>query len=291
MLEPHSMEGSSGVELAETDGVRGGAGAATDAAPTVLGAWEGLRVVRFRSGPLELPERHLPHHLVTLNLGAATTCESNFERRGWQTHATPRDGIGVFPAHVRFAARTQHPIDALTIEIRAGDGAPLRPVVGAQDPAAAHMILALAEEARLGGARSGSLVAESLATALLAHLGRRGDRLRPAGGAVLANGRLRRVLDHVAAHLEAPLSLRELAHLAEMDVFRFVRAFKQATGVPPHRYLMQARVDRAKALLADGRLSISDVALRTGFGTPSHFSTVFRRMTSQSPRAYRGALP
>ena len=131
--------------------------------------------------------------------------------------------------------------------------------------------------------------AESLATALVARLLWRRAEARPPAQrrAALSRPRLDRVLDYISEHLAHGLSLRDLAALVDMDVFGFVRAFKQSTGLPPHQYLLRARVQRAKALLRDGRLSISDVALATGFATPSHFATTFRRLTRATPRAWR----
>jgi AraC family transcriptional regulator len=99
------------------------------------------------------------------------------------------------------------------------------------------------------------------------------------------------VLDYVASHLDGPLTLRRLAELTGMDLFRFVRAFKQSTGASPHRYVLEARIAHAKELLRDRTLSITEVALRTGFATPSHFSVTFRRMARTTPRAYREELP
>jgi hypothetical protein len=64
----------------------------------------------------------------------------------------------------------------------------------------------------------------------------------------------------------------------------------QTVGLSPHRYVLRARIDRAKALLGDTRRSVSEVAPATGFATPSHFATTFRRVTGATPRAYRGSL-
>ena len=101
---------------------------------------------------------------------------------------------------------------------------------------------------------------------------------------------LGRVLEFVARHLDKPLSLERLAAVAGMDLFRFARAFKQSTGSSPHRYLLEARITRAKELLRDRTISITEIALRTGFATPSHFSVTFRRITSLAPRAFRDGV-
>jgi AraC family transcriptional regulator len=256
-------------------------------------------LLQVEFAPGEVPEGHLLSHVVTLNLGAEAVLDSNFEGRGWEAHRTPHHGVGVFPALVPYAARGHHARETLLVEIAPDfasavlGGFPgtseLRPVVGAKDPFAEHVILALAEEARTGSA-SGAIRAQSLGTALVTHLVDRDAGPHPVHVAALPSPKLRRVLDYVSAHLDARLTLRTLAGLAQMDLFRFVRAFKQSTGLSPHRYLVEARIDRAKELLRDPSLTITEIALRTGFATPSHFSVTFRRIADATPRAYRDEI-
>jgi AraC family transcriptional regulator len=262
-------------------------------------AWDGLRVMEVHAGAREVPEQVLASTVVSLNLGAPFACESTVDGGRWERHQTPHHGVSVYPSSARIAGRSLGPTSQVVLEISPGflstaaaaaaPGAPpLRTSIGARDPFVAHVLLALAAEAG-SPAGGGSMAAEALGAVLVAHLfgGAPGAHRTTAA---LGGARLRRVVEHVCEHLGGPLSLRALAGVAGMDVFRFVRAFKQATGLPPHRYVLLARIERAKALLADPELTISDVALRAGFATPSHFSTVFRRVTSATPRDYRAAL-
>ena len=101
---------------------------------------------------------------------------------------------------------------------------------------------------------------------------------------------LAEVLDYIDQNIDGRLTLPKLAEVARLSVFAFVRSFKTSTGLPPHRYILRRRVDRAKVLLSDAALSIADVALRCGFGDQSAFTTTFRRLTSQTPSAYRDTL-
>ena len=94
----------------------------------------------------------------------------------------------------------------------------------------------------------------------------------------------------LAAKVEMDLTLQALADVLGMNVYRFIHAFKQSTGVPPHRYVMHRRIERSKSLLADRGLPITDVALRAGFASQSHFSTAFRRLTNITPGRYRQGL-
>jgi AraC family transcriptional regulator len=95
------------------------------------------------------------------------------------------------------------------------------------------------------------------------------------------------VLAYIDARLDQPLSLRAMAGEAHLSVFHFARRFKQATGASPHQYLIQARLERAQALLRAGELSVAAVAHETGFSSQSHFTDFFRRRIGCSPRQFR----
>ena len=107
---------------------------------------------------------------------------------------------------------------------------------------------------------------------------------------VLPLARLRRVTDYIQDHLGEDLRLAQLGSVAYMSPYHFARLFQHSTGLPPHRYVMRTRIDRAITLLASRDLPIASVARLVGFRTPSHFSTVFRRLTGTTPGAYRAAL-
>jgi AraC family transcriptional regulator len=72
-----------------------------------------------------------------------------------------------------------------------------------------------------------------------------------------------------------------------MSPYHFARMFKQATGQPPHLYVVMQRVSHAKGLLQDTELPLLEVAELAGFRTQGHFTGVFRRYTGQTPRAFR----
>ena len=103
----------------------------------------------------------------------------------------------------------------------------------------------------------------------------------------LTPARLRRVLDHIAAHLSGDTSLQRLAELAGLSPSHFALAFRQSTGLPPHRYVLQQRVERAKELLTDPQLSLAQVGYAAGFASQAHFTTVFRKLVGITPAAYR----
>jgi AraC family transcriptional regulator len=85
-------------------------------------------------------------------------------------------------------------------------------------------------------------------------------------------------------------SLSQLAACAGLSQTHFCRAFKQSTGVPPHRYILNRRIAHAKNLMANPALSLTEIALDSGFGSSSQFATMFRRIDGRSPSEFRRSL-
>ncbi|MCW8274660.1 AraC family transcriptional regulator [Pseudomonas sp. PCH199] len=90
------------------------------------------------------------------------------------------------------------------------------------------------------------------------------------------------------AKLAAPPSLEELATAVNLSPFHFARVFRRATGMPPHTWLMQQRIARARALLKGGCLPL-EVATQLGFADQSHLSRQFKQVYGVGPGAYRNA--
>jgi AraC family transcriptional regulator len=103
----------------------------------------------------------------------------------------------------------------------------------------------------------------------------------------LAPWQLRRVLDHFDQNLAEGICLSELASLAGLSQAHFSRQFKISTGLPPHRYKLARRIERAKQLLLHGDLSIKEIALNCGFFDQGHLSKAFRRIVGFSPGAWQ----
>ena len=99
--------------------------------------------------------------------------------------------------------------------------------------------------------------------------------------------RLLRAKDRMdaASHEEWPVP--RLARVSGVSAAHFARSFKQAFGVPPHRYLLTRRIERATALLRDTELSITEIAFQTGWESLGTFGRTFRDVTGESPGAIR----
>jgi AraC family transcriptional regulator len=109
-------------------------------------------------------------------------------------------------------------------------------------------------------------------------------KARAQGG--LAAWRQQKIVDYIGEHLAAPIPLATLAQVVHLSPNYFCRAFKQSFGMPPQRYQIIQRIERAKTLLA-GHASVTDIGFTVGYSETSAFSTAFRRVTGLSPSAYR----
>jgi AraC family transcriptional regulator len=103
----------------------------------------------------------------------------------------------------------------------------------------------------------------------------------------LSPRRLQSALEYIEAHLCEDVSLEAIAAAANLSVFRFARGFCKATGQPPHQYVIGRRLERAKDLLRTTEESIGEVARRVGFGSQSHFTSMFSRRCGVPPKRYR----
>jgi AraC family transcriptional regulator len=108
---------------------------------------------------------------------------------------------------------------------------------------------------------------------------------QPSGG--LAAWQRRKAVAYIEEHLAEPISLEALARLVGLSACYFCRAFRQSLGMPPQRYQLSQRIERAKTLLAKRAASVTDVSLTVGYNDTSAFCTAFRRIAGLTPSAYR----
>jgi len=109
-------------------------------------------------------------------------------------------------------------------------------------------------------------------------------------GCRLSERKFRQVLSYVEDNLGQDISLREAAGVAGLSVSHFKTLFRESAGLPLHQYVIRRRVERAKRLLSEDNLPISQIALETGFSHQSHLAHHMRRVLGVPPRALRDAL-
>jgi AraC-like DNA-binding protein len=135
-----------------------------------------------------------------------------------------------------------------------------------------------------------AMFADCIALAFFAHVvraygGIAAEGRNARGG--LASWHLQRARDFITANLARDPSISEVANECGLSASYFCRAFKQATGVPPYRWLTKQRVERAKELLRDQHRELADIAQLCGFVDQSHFTRVFSKSEGYSPGRWR----
>jgi ribose 5-phosphate isomerase B len=99
--------------------------------------------------------------------------------------------------------------------------------------------------------------------------------------------RLARVVQHIRNNLDKPLAVGTLCAMVEMSQSHFSKMFKLSTGLAPHQFVLQERINRSKELLLQGNAKIVDIALGVGFENQAHFTTVFGNLVGMTPRQFQ----
>jgi AraC family transcriptional regulator of arabinose operon len=99
--------------------------------------------------------------------------------------------------------------------------------------------------------------------------------------------RIERATEYIRDHLQEPISINDLAKVAALSPSRLAHLFRERMSLTPMQFLELRRIERARQLLLTTNLQIKEIALRSGFSSPEHFSVRFRKATSQSPLAFR----
>ncbi|QYA15170.1 AraC family transcriptional regulator [Rhizobium sp. AB2/73] len=113
----------------------------------------------------------------------------------------------------------------------------------------------------------------------------RGTRPRKRSG--LATWQLRRAVDYIEENCTRAIRLEELAELTGLSQSHFSHAFKASTGLPPHQWQTQARLEKAKHLLLNSEMPLTTVAVETGFADQAHFTRVFRKNVGAAPASWK----
>jgi len=161
------------------------------------------------------------------------------------------------------------------------DRADLAPRLGVRDPLVDHVVRAIIADLE-APAPAGRIYGDSLATALTTRLLQNFSAVA-AGRQTLSKPQLRRLVDHVEAHLDADLTLEALAAVAGVSIPHLTTLFRRTMGQSVHGYVMERRIERARALLLARRMSIAQVALETGFAHQSHLARWMRRLLGVTP--------
>lgn len=162
---------------------------------------------------------------------------------------------------------------------------------GIDDPVVRHLLLSLLP-AMANPSHAHPLFLDHVALALSVHIahvyGGMNSQKGSFGGG-LAPWQEHRAMEILTSDLKQEISLGKVAEQCGLSARHFARAFRQSTGMPPHRWLLKHRVNRALALLPNEDLSLAEIATSCGFSDQSHFTRVFTAMVGLSPGGWRRA--
>jgi AraC family transcriptional regulator len=189
--------------------------------------------------------------------------------------------LKIAPPFVQQVAGDEYALDPARFELRENFGStdPELVTIGKQ------LLAGLEPEGEVG-----AMQVESLTIRLVLHL------LRHYCTASLSDGKpmthlsprkLQRALEYIDANLRDGISLADLAQALAMSPGHFAHAFRQTTGLPPHRFVLERRIERAKSLLRDTDMPITEIAQHIGCASHSHLSVMFHRKTGLTPRNFR----
>ncbi len=226
-------------------------------------------------------------HEAIARPGVAWICPAGVHESGVEIIGTMPESLHIFlpPSLVGESALANFDIDPARVQLAYAGGVP--------DP----MVLQIGQLFRGLLNRNleptDQLFLDGIQLALAAHLlgTYSSARWRPAERALtIGPKRLQRVLDFIEARIAAVISLDDLAAEACLSPFHFARRFRQATGLTPHRYVTERRIEAAKQKLQLAQSSLVEIALDTGFGSQANFNRVFRKMTGLTPGQYRAVV-
>jgi AraC family transcriptional regulator len=239
-----------------------------------------------------------PQLRFSFDVGQATAA---FQDNPARDVSCPPGSFGLLSPGMRMRVRHSTPLEILALTFapdalagRADLGADIAAIAGEPSiPMVDAGVRALATEARralIEEARPDRGYMAALGKAMLVRALQVMDRGVPGRvRAALSPFRLRRVVDHVEARLDSRITVQDLADLAQLSTAHFTRAFRQATGEAPHHFILSRRIARVRQLLRDPALDLTTVAIRAGFSSHAHMTSVFRRLTGVAPTAYRAA--
>lgn len=218
-----------------------------------------------------------------LNVAAGSVFVTGQDPLTWTRVRESTDALEIYPDRTLLAD--------LAAGLRSGSGAiEIEPASAARD-AVVLGIASVLRRAHLTGIPPSDLAASTLAHRLALHLLATycsvPVRCRTLEPGLLSPRAVDRVAQLIDAELHEPLSLERLAAVVALSPYHFARAFKASTGMPPHRFVTQRRMERAMTLLTTTRASVVEIAYAVGFSNVGHFRRVFRGHTGFSPGSVR----
>jgi len=264
--------------------------------------WDNLTIVYDRQPAIELPKTSLKQHCIGIltDIPVPMQTERIIDGRFLREENVQGDLI-IVPANTTHQAAWYSEGASLAIvidplmfsqaiyEVVDPDKIEILPQFATPDPFVYQIGVAL-KSALIKNGSTSRLYAESLMNTLIIHLlenysTTRKNSFEPIAG-TLPQYKLQQTIDYIQAYLDSDLSLNQLAKLVQMSPHYFSRLFKETTGFTPHQYVINCRIEKAKELLKQGKLSIAEIAKEVGFVDQSHLHRYFKRKVGITPKQF-----
>jgi AraC family transcriptional regulator len=265
--------------------------------------WQGIHVEYHRQPPNEGPEHYFQQHSIGLALNSARI-EGILNGKHYASEDRQGGEIFIGGAGTHFQLGTVEDSEFIAIAINPIDFdntvaestnsnlIEIIPHWQIYDPLIFGIAWGLKTELESGGL-NGTLYVDALKNALSMHILHRYCAQKPNLRGFdngLDSGKLQIVINYINDYLNRDLHLAELAKLVQISPYYFGRLFKQSTGITPHQYVTQCRIEKAKQLLKIADLSIAYISQQVGFHDQSHFSKTFCKIVGVTPKKYRDSL-
>ncbi|WP_150133069.1 AraC family transcriptional regulator [Acidisarcina polymorpha] len=266
-------------------------------------AVRGVLVEHHAVEPAEFPEREPQQHNFFMYTSPAVRAEiksPDFSGLRWIRPGA----LWVMPQGCRHEVRFEGPVEGIALAfepvrfdhlVESAGGKCSTAIVqslAASPPKIEHLMRALGHESQLPSTHD-HFGLECIATAIALALSQHARAIAIESsktGARLAPRQIRAVQSYVVENLDQRITLAELAGVAGLSSFHFLRAFKRSLGVTPGQYVLDLRMERARSLLMTSNLTVAEVGVRVGFDYSSHFTRAFRRAIGTAPSTFRNGF-
>jgi AraC family transcriptional regulator len=266
--------------------------------------WDHLSLSKWQGvAPQEALEPSLTRHLIVIHSTPGPV--KVYERGdGLNEEGIARPGdINLFSAGEMSYCRWENDLSFLRLELdpafvkrvaehaeiaASGGTVELNHKLRFNDPKLFHLSQWLVDELQSDGS-NGKLYIDSLANLLTVHLLQNyvsSTKKQTAAPLKMTERQVTRVIEYMHANLDREIPLEELANVANMSQSYLSRLFKQATGLSPHQYFINIRIDKAKSLIQSRDYTMAEISAVLGFSDQSHMNRHFKRITGLSPREF-----